>query len=390
MRRLLILSTEFPPGPGGIGTHAFSLAKHLQRRGWAVAVLSPQDYTSTEEIQEFNRDHPFPIRRLRHLPWMPVEGLYRLAVLAHWLRRWRPDVILATGAQSVWLMASVSRWVRVPWLAVGHGTEFGVTHPRERWLTRWAFGRADGVVCVSQFTRQQMKRIGAQPKSVWVIPNGAEAERFRRLSNGEIRSFRKSLGLEKAFLLLTVGNVTRRKGQDIVVKALSLVLQEAPHVHYLIVGLPTLGERLLQMASELGVQDNVHLLGRLDDTTLVQAYNACDLFVMTSRYTRDGDFEGYGIAVVEAALCGKPAVVSGDSGLAEAVIDGETGLVVSPEDPEATAAAILQLVRDPELRTRMGQAAYRRARDEQTWERRAAEYEAVLLGILRRKREKIS
>ena len=75
--------------------------------------------------------------------------------------------------------------------------------------------------------------------------------------------------------------------------------------------------------------------------------NACDLFVMTSRNTADGDFEGYGIAVIEAALCGKPAVVSAGSGLGEAIVAGETGVLVREDDPPDTARAIAELLADP-------------------------------------------
>ena len=70
----------------------------------------------------------------------------------------------------------------------------------------------------------------------------------------------------------------------------------------------------------------MHFLGRLESESLVKYVNACDLFMMTSRHTSTGDFEGYGIAVVEAAFCGKPAVVSRNSGLAEAIVDGGPGL----------------------------------------------------------------
>jgi len=150
--RLLILSTEFPPGPGGIGTHAYQLATGLTKRGWEVVVLTPQDYASEEEILSFNSSQPFPIVRLRHYPGSLPEGLYRLSVLIRWFYRWSPDVSIASGERAVWLMALVAPRMKRPWVAVGHGTEFGVKSGWERYLTRWAFERASIVVAVSNYS----------------------------------------------------------------------------------------------------------------------------------------------------------------------------------------------------------------------------------------------
>ncbi len=103
---------------------------------------------------------------------------------------------------------------------------------------------------------------------------------------------------------------------------------------------------------------------------------------MTSVTTDDGDVEGYGIATVEAALCGKPSVVSDGSGLTEAVVDGVTGLVVPQRNPEATAHAIVQLLRDKSHREKMGESALRRAKREQTWASRGREYDCLFRQLL--------
>jgi phosphatidylinositol alpha-1,6-mannosyltransferase len=184
-------------------------------------------------------------------------------------------------------------------------------------------------------------------------------------------------------LLITVGNVTPRKAQDVVVRALPRVLARIPDARYLLAGLPTDGERIRTIARECGVADRVHLLGRLDSARLTAALNAADVFVLTSRRTAAGDVEGYGIAAVEAALCGKPAIVSRGSGLEEAIVEGETGLAVPPDDPDAAADAAVALLSDPARRRAMGERARARALAEQTWERRIERYDAVLQRLLR-------
>lgn len=380
--RLLLVSTEFPPGPGGIGTHAYHLALQLRERGWEVAVFAAQDYADEARIRAFNQNQPFPIVRLEKVAGSPIRAVRRFRAAWEFARTWKPDLVVASGDRAASLAAWVARTRRLPWVAVGHGGEFCLASPAKRRLVRWAFNRADAVVTVSEYTRARMLGAGIRPRMDRVIPNGADEVRFTARPPEESAAFRSEHGLDGACILLTVGNVYERKGQDVVIRALPAVMERAPHVRYLVVGTPTRAEEFGRLAASLGVAEQVRFLGCVDPDTLVRCVNASDLFVMTSRHSADGDFEGYGIAVVEAALCGKPAVVSGNSGLAEAVVDGATALCVPENDVEATAGAILALVEDEALRHRMGEHAQRRARAEQTWSRRVAEYDRFFREIL--------
>jgi len=376
--KLLLLSSEFPPGPGGIGTHAHAIADELHRSGWSVHVVSPQDYVQQDEAAAFRSSSAVEITPIPRRGPLLLRLLSRLRLVRAAVRR-QPDVVLASGLTSVWLAALCCR--RCPWVAVGHGTEFVSPSRLQSRLNRWAFARAAIVICVSGYTASRLLDARIRPRRLVIIPNGAEDRRFRPDPEAG-RRFRASHGLEGIPLVLTVGNVTERKGQDVVVRALA----ERPDVaaaHYLVVGLPTRAAAIQELAEELGVAERVHLVGRLDATELAAAYNAADVFAMTSRRVVAGDVEGYGIAVVEAALCGKPSVVSGDSGLAEAVEDGATGLVVPQEDARATADALATLLADTDLCKRTGGAALRRAREELTWPALAERYADLLRNATR-------
>lgn len=376
--RLVILTSEFPPGPGGIGTHAYSLASQLHKLGWTVTVIGRQDYVTPDERQAFNRLLPFDVVSLRPLAWAAVDAAYRWGKVLPSALLHQADVIMLTGSQSVWVGAVLPR--RVPLVAIGHGTEFGVSGWRLA-LTRAAFERADHVVCVSEFTRDYMLKKDIAPKSVSVIHNGADHEVFLRLSETQIAEFKKRRGYNGHRLLLTVGHVSERKGQDIVIRALPAILSDIPNVHYLVAGLPSQQSEYQRLARQLGVDNHVHFLGKVSTSELVHLYNACDIFVLTSRHTDEGDFEGYGIVAVEAALCGALAVVSGGSGLSEAVRHGVTGLVVPPEAPDETAAAITRLLRDQNLHQSLAGAARSAAEAEQTWAKRAEAYDELFRGL---------
>ncbi len=384
----MLVSSEFPPGPGGIGHHAYQVARHLCQKGWQVVVLTSQDYAAPEEIAAFNRRQDFTIVRFKKIHGPPVEALYRLVVLHRWVQRQRPAVILASGTRAVWLAAGFTRLFPLPWLAVGHGYEFGTKQRLDQHLNRLAYSQADCVINVSAYTQSRMHQLGVRPKQEVVIHNGADNELFRVMPTEHITSFRRQLGLLDKKVLLTVGNVTERKGQEVVIRALPLIQQAVPEVHYLIVGLPTLRAQLSQLAEDLGVAGRVHFLGPVDQRTLVQAYNACDIYVMTSRHAQSGDFEGFGIAAVEAALCGKPAVVTQGSGLEEAILPGHTGLTVPENDPAATAKAITFLLQDDACRQQFGHQAKERALREQTWASAVQKYDQVLKTVIEQRQSR--
>jgi len=304
-----------------------------------------------------------------------VRGLRRTIWTARLLRRFKPSLIVASSERSVW-MASLLAWDRrsTPWIAVVHGAEVGVNEPWRRRVSRWAYRRADAVVCVSQYTKARTLELGISPNRIRVIENGADETLLHPIEDARTREFRASLGLSEALILLTVGSVTERKGQEVVVRALPEVLKSIPNVHYVMVGLPVIADRLNALGRDVGVADRLHFLGRLDNASLLLAYNASDLFVMTSQHSSDGDFEGYGIAVVEAALCGKPAVVSSGSGVQESIEPDVTGLVADHSDPSSTARAIVALLSDPARLARMGQESRRTALAEATWTHRMGAY----------------
>jgi glycosyltransferase involved in cell wall biosynthesis len=125
-------------------------------------------------------------------------------------------------------------------------------------------------------------------------------------------------------------------------------------------------DRLEQLAKELQVSEHIHFLGIINNNELVELYHACEFFIMVSQNI-EGDFEGFGISVLEAALCGKPAIVSRESGLSEAVVDQITGICVPEKDPLATAEAIIKLLHNPDELKTMAKNAELRACAGFTW-----------------------
>jgi phosphatidylinositol alpha-1,6-mannosyltransferase len=164
-------------------------------------------------------------------------------------------------------------------------------------------------------------------------------------------------------------------------QALPGVIQAVPELVYLMAGLPEQGERLQALVENLRIAENVRFAGAVSQAALPGYYNLADLFVMLSR-PAGGEVEGFGIAVVEAALCGVPAIVSSHGGLPETVLPGETGLVVPHGDPQAAAQAILRLLSDEPLRQRMAEQARRHALEKFASGQMALAYHQALQRLL--------
>jgi phosphatidylinositol alpha-1,6-mannosyltransferase len=378
--RLLVLSIEFPPGPGGLGTLAYQISHRLEQLGWQVTVATPQSHTTNQEIEAFNELQPYEITRFEYQGSIIFEGLNRLFIVLQLIRSHQPDVILAIGWQSVWLGSLIALLTNIPCVAVGSGSEFLILTKVKRTMARWAFRRADLAIYNSHYTRKLARSHGFNSSNNTVITLGADEKIFKPDLN--TTDLRQELKLTDSKVILTVGQVSERKAQDVVIKALPGILDDFPTAFYLIVGLPTNQARLEDLAKELNVAEHLHFTGLVPQNDLPLFYNLADVFVLVSRRTEGGEVEGFGIAAVEAALCGKPAIVSNESGLVEAVVPGVTALVVDPEDPEMTAAAIKQLLTDAQLRQEMGMAARQHALEAATWRQQIKKFDHNLRNLI--------
>lgn len=375
-RRIVLFTSEFPPGPGGIGTHALELANNLAMSGYTINVLCEQHYADSEQIKDFNSKISFPIVSLTFSRRNPIIKLSRrVHKLIELVRSCKADVVIASGSTSLWSTTLASFFLNFKMVAIAHGGELTFTSLLSRVLTRFSFKSARVVICVSQFTRSHLPHSIPQ-KKINVINNGANHNLFRQLENKN--DLKRKYGFEDKLVLLTVGSVTERKGQDTVIKALAKCKIEFPNMIYVMAGRSDHFEAFKELASQSGVSDAVFFRGSVTNTEIVELYNLADVYILNSRHSSHGDFEGFGISVIEAALCGLPSIVSKNSGLEEAIEEGITGLGVMPNNSEETAKAIGSLFRNEQLRTSLAEKAKQRAMTQFTWEKVTRQYIEVL------------
>jgi glycosyltransferase involved in cell wall biosynthesis len=221
-------------------------------------------------------------------------------------------------------------------------------------LARFLLTRADRVHAVSQGVADGLLTVGVHPSKIEVCHDPVRTFFFD--TPGILRHpFRQRL--------LFVGNLVMSKGLDVLFRAMRLLTDAGQNPQLTIVGVGPERSSLERLADRLGIADRVIFKGFIPLNELAPSYRESDLFVLPSRY------EGLGLVLVEAALCGLPVVATRIGGIPEAVIDGQTALLVPPDDPQALASGIAELFDDPERAKAMGEKGRRFARDRFNWDR---------------------
>jgi phosphatidylinositol alpha-1,6-mannosyltransferase len=301
---------------------------------YEVAVIADERSISGEEERVFDDKLKFKVYRVARRQLRFLMYVKRIALLFTHIKS--ADVVIASGKFSLWSVGFASLFFKRRTLAVIHGSEVNFT---KRWLKlsiKASLKRFSTLIAVSHFTKSLVADIHPD---IRVISNGIATEELDR-SPG------KKMDLAGMPQLITVGNVTERKGQLNVIKQLPQLIQSYPKLHYHCVGLPTQKDAFLKVARALGVDDHVSFHGRVSDEQLVSFLKSSTMFVMLSSPTPTGDVEGFGIALLEANHFGVPCIGSKGCGIEDAIKDYESGRLIGYDDTDELLSAIQTIMSD--------------------------------------------
>lgn len=345
---------------GGPATHVVVADRGLRQRGWETLLVHGVVEPDEAEIPLEGLD--LPMRRLTTLarPVRPVADARALASIAGVIRAYRPHVIHTHLSKAGLLGRSAAILTSSKGLRVHtfHGTVFGgyfgasesnMIQRAERFLGH----RTDRIVALSERQRQELLDYGiAPPERIRIVPLGLDLDRFAGLDRGASRS---ALGIpDDVVAVVAVGRLVPIKRIDRLLRAVAGAAERAPAIRLYLVG--DGGERasLEALSASMGLASRVTFAGWSTETP--RWYAAADIVALTS------DREGTPLALIEAASAGRATVACDVGGVADIVVDGETGIVVEPDDEKAFADALARLASDPDLRERLGRAAPGRAR----------------------------
>lgn len=331
---IVILTSEFPPLPGGIGNHACNLAEHLTMSGFRVSVVADQRADIKQEI-EFDESLKCKVYRVKKTPLRFFMYLKRIWLCFRLSKT--ADVLICSGKFPLWVGSLLKPFVKAKTLAVIHGTEVNFSNQKLKKSISTSLQRYDKVIAVSNYTKSLVSDL--KLKNIIVIPNGFEISNFS--SNFDVMP-----DVKGSPSLLTVGNLTERKGQAKVIEFLPTLIEKYPELHYHCVGLKTEIDNCRRLCDNLGVSEYVTFHGHVSLEKLHDFYRSSDIFVMLSQNTKTGDVEGFGIALIEANHFGLPTIGSKNCGIEDAINHGNSGLLIDASNIKEFENAIFQILND--------------------------------------------
>ncbi len=369
--KVLLITEDFPPMPGGVARFLQNLCVYSQAE---ISVLAPE--VDDGESQVFDNCQLYSISRFRmrsHLTFLTLlfSACFKAATF-------RPDVIF--WGHAPWV-AVVGRWLKalfhIPLAILVHSTEVNISLNGgflSRRLIISALRGADLVFANSRHTSRNIERLGVPVERLHLLNPGVDVQQFK--PDVDVSDLEQLYGHDRKRVLLTVSRLVAKKNHSAVLRALPRVLKQVPDTLYLIVGDGPEQSNIQQLCENLGLTDHVIFIPNTTGQDLVKLYNICDAFVMVSKTVQidnlpgaPEDVESFGIVFIEAGACMKPVIGGRSGGVPDAVLDGETGLLVDPHNTDAIANAIILLLTNHELARRLSENGRRRVEQEFSWEK---------------------
>ncbi len=354
MKRTLFITNDFGPRAGGIETFIIGLIQRLPHTSTIV-------YTSAQgDTRDYDAawlaEYGVRVIRDRAKILLPTPRVNR--TVAKLVKIEGIETVAFGAAAPLAIMSSVLR-------RAGARRIIALTHGHEVWWSKvFPFTLAmrrigsttDSLTYLGEFTRKAISA-ALTPKAgnamVKIAP-GIDTDHFAPV---DATILRKSLGLTGKRVIVSVGRLVHRKGQDYLIEAMSAIVHEIPDAHLVLVGEGPYREHLVKLVQKYSLDDYVTFIGRIQYAELPKYICLGDVFAMPSRSRFRGlEVEGLGIVYLEASACGLPVIAGASGGAPDAVIEGITGVVVDGQDSAAIAVAAINLLNDPEKATKMGRA----------------------------------
>ena len=376
MRKILFVTNDFGPRAGGIESFVMGLIEHSTHSSITVFTSSQGD--TREYDATWQADFGVKIIRDRAKILLPTPRISHS--LSRVIKVLEIDVVAFGAAAPLAFMSAALR-------RAGAKRVIALTHGHEVWwakvfpfslIMRRIGSTTDVLTYLGEFTRSAISRsLTPRAASAMVkIAPGIDTEHFSPVDSLQLKT---SLGLSGKKIIVSVGRLVHRKGQDKLIESMAAIVQEIPNAHLLLVGEGPYRTHLAKLVQKHHVEDHVTFIGRIQFAQLPSYICVGDIFAMPSRSRFAGlEVEGLGIVYLEASACGLPVIAGASGGAPDAVIDGVTGVVVDGLDCGAIAVAAIQMLNDPIQSRAMGLEGRRWVEENWRWKIWADEFDKLL------------
>lgn len=384
--KVLVITSQLPPDIGGTSVHAAEIARGMAAAGHEVSVL-----IRDRDPAEFAALGLDVLSVSTKRGWLKPLRVYRAQneIL---------KLIQARGIQVVFFSYTVVGFgdlygrleaAGVPFAVGLHGInqrDLDSEQALRRRRRKWGLNHASRAIACTQWLATKVAPLvePAMGRPADVVHLGIDPAIDTLATPERVAELRARHGLEGKRVLLCLGRFAPRKNFDQILRLLPRLAQRFPDLVLLMVGGGKEEQAWRDLAETLGVADRVVWAGRCGPLEVGAYYKAADLFVTVSKTRPDDDsYETFGLVYAEANLCGTAVIGGRDGGVPDAVVEGETGLLVDAEDEAGIYAALERLLGDDALREQMARAGRERVLSYFTWERAARETAAILREIAR-------
>lgn len=352
MKKTLLLTENFPPKEGGSGRWFWELYSRLPND--KVLIVA----NDTPEGREFDKTHELDIVRIElestewglastrglGFYWETIRKVLKL-IKGHGIEEVHCGRVIPEGviARALKLLAGA----RYNCFVHGEDVETAATSREHSLLVKNVCKNASMLICNSENTANIVRKLGFDSGSKCeVLHPGVDTSRFEVAASDA--SFRQQMGWSGKRVLLTVGRLQRRKGQDFLIKSMPALLKEFPDLFYAVVGRGECYDELISLVDQHKLHDNVCVYPDMDDEALIKCYQQCDIFILPNR-TIDNDIEGFGMVLVEAQVCGKPVIAGDSGGTRETMNIGKTGHIIDCSSTENLLNGLSPILRNREI-----------------------------------------
>lgn len=374
MKKALLITLDFPPAIGGVALYYSNLCDRLPVD--KIAVLAPH----RKNEKEFDTKRKYKIFRgnlVYNYMWPKWLNAYCLAKAS--LKSSKADTILVGQVLPIGYIAyRLKQKKGIPYGVFCHGMDVAmqnINSHKKKWRKKILVS-ADYVFANSQFTKKILLEMGINENKIHII-NPCPAT-STEIDKQRLLQIKNEYNLQDKKVLLYVGRLTKRKGIDLVIKSLPSIVKTLPNLVYAIIGDGPERENLETLVRESNLEKHVIFTGAQDISEVKYYFNLADLFIMTTRPSKEGDLESFGMVYLEANQYGLATIATDVGGVSETVVNNETGFLLDSGDQEVIAKAVIELFTNSGLKSKLGEQGKQRVKTTFQWKKQADQLEGIL------------
>ncbi len=355
--KILFISFEYPPYSGGIGEYTFQISSRLQRdHGCQVTVLTSSNHKAERVVSQFDASQVHQVLRFKEmplrftkLPYYLITSIYRFWKTVKTYINLKPDLIFACDKPSANLAYLLQKIWKINYVIMGHGSEF----LQFSTLFATALHNADHVLLNSDLSKHYLTKNFSYPlHKCSVIPLGADEAIYQDCDPNlpkEVEKLRQKFDITKEkTVLLTVGTVSHRKGQDLVIQSLPQIISNTgKNITYIVAG-RLRDNSLLKYVKHLGLEKNVVCTDFIERETLPALYHLSDIYIQPSRQSEKiTELEGFSISTCEALMTDNAVIITKSMGIKDIIDHGNTGFIIDEDDGTTLTKIVSNLIQEP-------------------------------------------